>query len=91
MRSTVDVFASIRRDARVEGLSVRELARRHEVHHRTVRAALASAEPPPRKVQVRVAPRLAPFREAIDEMLRVDLDAPAEATSHGNPGSGEAG
>jgi transposase len=76
MRSTVDVFASIRRDARVEGLSVRELARRHEVHRRTVRAALASAEPPPRKVQVRVAPRLAPFREAIDEMLRVDLDAP---------------
>ena len=76
MRSTVDVFASIRRDARVEGLSVRELARRHGVHRRMVRMALASAEPPPRKVQVRVAPRLAPFKEAIDQMLRVDLDAP---------------
>lgn len=76
MRSTVDVFASIRRDARVEGLSVRELARRHGVHRRTVRAALASAEPLPRKIQVRVSPRLAPFREAIDQMLRTDLDAP---------------
>ncbi|WP_165069019.1 IS21 family transposase [Marisediminicola senii] len=76
MRSTVDLFASIRRDSRIEGLSVRELARRHGVHRRTVRAALESAEPPPRKVQVRVAPRLAPFKEIIDQMLRVDLDAP---------------
>lgn len=76
MRSTVDLFATIRRDARVEGLSVRELARRHAVHRRTVRAALESAEPPPRKVQIRVAPRLAPFKEVIDQMLRVDLDAP---------------
>ena len=32
MGSRVDVFAAIRRDARVEGLSVRELARRHGVH-----------------------------------------------------------
>jgi transposase len=76
MRSTVDVFASIRRDARVEGLSVRELARRYGVHRRMVRMALASAEPPPRKVQVRVSLRLAPFKATIDQMLRVDLDAP---------------
>ncbi len=40
------MFARIRHDARVEGLSVRELARRHGVHRRTVRAALESAEPP---------------------------------------------
>lgn len=76
MRSTVDLFATIRRDARVEELSVRELARRHGVHRRTVRAALESAEPPQRKVQVRVAPRLAPFKKVIDQMLHVDLDAP---------------
>lgn len=76
MRSMVDLFATIRRDARIEELSVRELARRHGVHRRTVRAALESAEPPARKVQVRVSPRLAPFKEAIDQMLRVDLDAP---------------
>jgi len=76
MGSMVDLFATIRRDARIEELSGRELARRHGVHRRTVRAALESAEPPARKVQVRVSPRLAPFKEAIDQMLRVDLDAP---------------
>lgn len=76
MRSRVDVFAQIRRDARIEGLSVRELARRHGVHRRTVRAALESAEPPARKAQVRSAPRLDRFKPAIDAMLTTDLDAP---------------
>jgi transposase len=76
MRSRVDVFAVIRRDARVEGLSVRELARRHKVHRRTVRAALESAQPPARKPHVRSSPRLEPFTSAIDEMLTTDLDAP---------------
>ncbi len=65
MRSRVDVFAEIRRDARVEGLSVRELARRHGVHRRTVRAALESAQPPARKTQVRSAPRLDRFKPAM--------------------------
>ncbi|WP_199281977.1 IS21 family transposase [Salinibacterium sp. CAN_S4] len=76
MRSRVDVFAEIRRDARVEGLSVRELARRHKVHRRTVRAALESAQPPARKPHVRSSPRLEPFTSAIDAMLTTDLDAP---------------
>jgi transposase len=76
MRSRVDVFAEIRRDARVEGLSVRELARRHKVHRRTVRAALESAQPPARKAHVRSSPRLEPFISAIDEMLTTDLEAP---------------
>jgi len=72
----VDVFANIRRDARVEGLSIRELAARHGVHRRTVRAALASAEPPPRKTHDRSAPRLDQFKAAIDAMLTEDLTAP---------------
>ncbi|TWP32363.1 IS21 family transposase [Leekyejoonella antrihumi] len=76
MGSRVELFAAIRRDARVEELSIRELARRHGVHRRTVRQALASAVPPPRKRPVRVSPRLDPFRDAIDAMLRADLDAP---------------
>ncbi len=76
MGSRVDLFAEIRRDARVDGLSIRELARRHGVHRRTVRSALAAAEPPERKRPVRVSPRLEPFKEAIDTMLRADLDAP---------------
>ena len=72
----VELFATIRRDARVEGLSVRELARRHGVHRRTVRQAMEAADPPPRKQRMSPAPRLDPFKAAIDEMLGVDLDAP---------------
>ena len=57
-------------------MSIRELAARHGVHRRTVRQALASAEPPPRKVPVRTAPVLDPVKPLIDAMLRQDLDAP---------------
>jgi predicted DNA-binding protein (UPF0251 family) len=49
VRSRVEVFEQIRRDARCEGLSIRELAVRHQVHRRTVRQALASAIPAQRK------------------------------------------
>src|SRR6478735_12638999 len=76
VRSKVEQFAAIRRDHRVEGLSIRALADRHRVHRRTVRQALESAVPPSRRVPARVAPRLEPFKAAIDEMLRSDLDAP---------------
>lgn len=52
---------SIRCDARVEGCSIRELADRYHVYCRTMRQALASAVPPPRKRPQRNAPLLAPF------------------------------
>lgn len=77
MRSArVELFARIRRDQRHEDLSIRALAERHGVHRRTVRQALAAAEPPPRKPRTRPASILDPFKPAIDEMLREDLTAP---------------
>ena len=76
MWSRVELFEAIRRDARVEELSIRGLADRYGVHRRTVRQALAAAEPPARKVPVRSAPRLDPAKALIDDMLREDLDAP---------------
>jgi transposase len=76
VRSRVELFEAIRRDARLEELSIRGLADRYGVHRRTVRQALAAAEPPSRKVPVRAAPRLEPAKALIDAMLREDLDAP---------------
>ncbi|MGV9711931.1 IS21 family transposase [Gordonia sp. NPDC003424] len=76
MGTRVELFAQIRRDARVEELSIRELARRHQVGRATVRQALSGAAPPARKVPVRVSPRLGPFKFAIDAMLVEDLSAP---------------
>lgn len=57
-------------------MSIRELARRHGVHRRTVRQALESAEPPERKPRRGVSHRLEPFKTAIDGMLIEDTTAP---------------
>ena len=71
----MELFEAIRRDHRREELSIRELATRHGVHRRTVRQALESAEPPPRKAPERAAPKLELIAPLIDVMLRVDLAA----------------
>jgi transposase len=76
VRSKVELFEAIRRDARVEEVSIRGLADRYGVHRRTVRQALAAAEPPARKVAERTAPRLDPAKALIDAMLREDVSAP---------------
>ena len=76
-RSRVELFEQIRRDRRVEGLSIRELAERHRVHRRTVRQALASAVPPPRKgYPRRQRPAIDPWVEVIDGWLLADRDVP---------------
>ena len=72
----MELFAAIRWDRRVEDLSIRDLAEKHHVHRRTVRQALGSATPPPRKTPLRSSRVLESFKPAIDAMLRSDLDAP---------------
>lgn len=71
----MEQFEGIRRDAR-EGVSIRELARRHQVHRRTVRAALADAVPPPRKSPEREAAVFGPYEQLVRDWLTADLDAP---------------
>ena len=76
-RSRVELFEQIRRDWRAEGSSIRELADRHHVHRRTVRQALASAVPPPRKVYPeRPRPAIGPYAAIIDGWLVADRDVP---------------
>jgi hypothetical protein len=74
----VELFERIRADRRADpSVSGRVLARRHGVSRRTVKAALASAVPPPRKPPVRSRQLvLTPVKAIVDEMLRSDLSAP---------------
>lgn len=76
MRVRMELFAKMRRDARVEGMSIRGLAKRYQVGRDTVRRALSDPVPPTRKTPVRSSPRLDPFKPAIDAMLTADTTAP---------------
>ena len=77
MRSRVELFEQIRRDRRLDDLSIRELADRHGVHRRTVRQALDDAVPPPRKVYpVRPRPAIDAWVAVIDAWLMADKEAP---------------
>lgn len=76
-RSRVELFEQIRRDRRLEGVSIRELAGRHRVHRRTVRQALASPLPPPRKqYPERRRPAIDPWAAIVDGWLLGDRAAP---------------
>lgn len=66
-----ELFAAIRYDARL-GVSIRALAAKHQVHRRTVRTALRSETPPPRKSFERQPTVLLGLREHIDAMLEVN-------------------
>jgi transposase len=55
---------------------VRALARQHRVSRRTVRSALQSAWPEPRKPLPPRPSKLDEFKPIIDGMLRADFDAP---------------
>jgi hypothetical protein len=69
----VELFEQIRKDRRVEGSSIRELAGRHRVHRRTVRQALDSAVPPPRRAYpARPRPAIDGYAAVIDAWLLAD-------------------
>jgi hypothetical protein len=77
VRSRVELFEQIRRDRRLEQLSIRELAERHGVHRRAVRQALVTAIPPPRRTYPpRRRPAIDPWAAVIDDWLLADQDAP---------------
>jgi transposase len=73
--SRVELYEGIRRDSR-GGLSVRALAAKYRVHRRTVREALSSAVPSPRKTPVRESPVLGPWEPVIRAWLVADRDVP---------------
>jgi transposase len=70
------LFTEIRQDAEQAGLSVRALADRHGVHRRTVRQALASPVPAPRKRPTGRTSKLDPFKDAIGTILQQEADNP---------------
>ena len=72
----VELFAAIRFDWQRNQMSVRSLARKYDVHRRTVRQAIGSPVPPGRKAPERQAVVLDGVRGLIDGMLREDLAAP---------------
>lgn len=72
----MELFEIIRREFRDEDVSIRELAARHGVHRRTVRAALADAVPPQRKTPVRRSPALGAYQDTVRGWLIEDQSAP---------------
>jgi transposase len=64
----VEQWAEIRRLYRVEGVSIREISKRTGLHRKTVRRALAAAQPP-RYSRPATGSKLDPFKDWICEQL----------------------
>ena len=76
MGSRVELYAAIRFDSQRNQMSIRALADKYGVHRRTVREAIGSPIPPPRRTSPRPVPVLDAVRELIDAMLVADRAAP---------------
>jgi transposase len=76
MGSRVELYAAIRFDSQRNQMSIRALADKYGVHRRSVREAIGSPIPPPRRTSPRPVPVLDAVRELIDAMLIEDRAAP---------------
>ncbi len=72
----VEQWAELRRLHFVDGVSVRELARRTGLHRKTIRRALASADPP-KYARPPAASKLDPFKPEVHRLLKAEPRMPA--------------